>query len=90
MWGMTDSIASGAAPDSPVLSTRLDDSDPPWPQRPWVMAALCATAGLLFHACVDHGYGDPLDRWRMALATFIAVATLVFTLGMEILSLIHI
>lgn len=84
MWGMTDSIASGAAPDSPMLSTRLDDSDPPWPQRPWVMAALCATAGLLFHACVDHDYGDPLDRWRMALATFVAVATLVFTLGMEI------
>lgn len=81
---MIDANASAPAPDSPDLSTRLDDSDPAWPERPWVMAALCATAGLIVHACIDHDYDDPLARWRIALATFAAVAALVFTLGMEI------
>ena len=81
---MTETLASGPAPESPHLSHRLDESDAPWPQRSWVMAALCATAGLLFFLCIDHDYDDPLARWRMAAATFVAVAALVFTLGMEI------
>lgn len=80
---MTDAPATAPATDSPHPSSRLDASDPPWPQRPWVMAVLCATAGLLFFACIDHDYSASLAPWRMAAATFVAVSALVFTLGME-------
>jgi len=39
---MTDATAS----DSPRVSSHLDDSDPPWPLRPWIMAAICAAAAV--------------------------------------------
>jgi hypothetical protein len=79
---MTD-ITAPAAPDSPRVSARLDDSDPPWPLRPWIMAAICAVAGLAFHLLIDHHYDDALAHWRSALATGIAAATVVFVLGVE-------
>lgn len=75
---MTDT-PTAAAPDS----SRLDDSDPPWPLRPWIMAAMCAVAGFLFYLAVDHDYSAPLERWRSAAATFVAVSTIVFVLGVE-------
>ncbi|WP_338424830.1 DUF4153 domain-containing protein [Sphingopyxis kveilinensis] len=85
---MTDAAATGAAADSPSIqprpSARLDDSDPPWPLRPWIMAAICATAGLIFYLLVDHRYQDALAPWRSALAAAVAVATLVFALGVEL------
>ena len=81
MWGMTDAPATGPAADSPRVSARLDDNDPPWPLRPWIMAAICAAAGLAFHALVDHHYEDALAQWRSALATAVAVAAVVFVLG---------
>lgn len=88
MWGMTDAPASTAPADSPHhpshMSARLDDNDPPWPLRPWIMAAICAAAGLAFHALVDQDYGDALAAWRSALATFVAVAAVVFVLGVEL------
>ena len=38
---MTDAAATVSAPDSaPPVSARLDDNDPPWPLRPWIMAAI--------------------------------------------------
>ncbi len=84
---MTDAVAAGAAADSPLrpshVSARLDDSDPPWPLRPWIMAAICAAAGLAFHLLIDHHYDDALAHWRSALATGIAAATVVFVLGVE-------
>lgn len=83
MWGMTDAPASPPVSDSPRPSSRLDDSDPPWSLRPWIMAAICAAAGLVFHLLVDHSYDDALAPWRSALATAVAVATLVFVLGVE-------
>lgn len=79
---MTDTKVPAAA-DSPRLSARLDDSDPPWPLRPWIMAAICAAAGLAFHLLVSHPYDDPLSHWRSALATAVAVAAVVFVLGVE-------
>lgn len=84
MWGMTDAPATGTAADSPRVSARLDDNDPPWPLRPWIMAALCAAAGLAFHALVDHNYEDALAQWRSALATAVAVSAVVFVLGVEL------
>lgn len=80
---MTDTTAS-AATDSPRVSARLDDSDPPWPLRPWIMAAICAAAGLAFHLLIDHHYEDALAHWRSALAAGIAAATVVFVLGVEL------
>lgn len=81
---MTDAQASGPAPDSPRLSHRLDDSDPPWPMRPWIMAAICALAGLVFHLTLDWRYATNLDPGRNAFAAFITVSTLVFVLGVEL------
>ncbi len=85
---MTDAAATGAPADSPRIlsgaSARLDDSDPPWPLRPWIMAAICAAAGLAFHLLIDHHYDDALAHWRSALATGVAAATVVFVLGVEL------
>lgn len=80
---MTDITASSAS-DSPGPSARLDDSDPPWPLRPWIMAAICSAAGLAFHVLISHPYDDPLSQWRSALATAVAVAAVVFVLGVEL------
>ena len=84
MWGMTDTQASGPAPESPHLSHRLDESDAPWPLRPWIMAAICAVAGLAFHLTIDWRYAPNHDPVANALAAFITVSTLVFVLGVEL------
>jgi len=84
---MTDATAP-AAPDSSArsssLSARLDENDLPWPLRPWIMAAICAAAGLAFHLLIDHDYDDALSHWRSALATGVAVAAVAFVLGVEL------
>ena len=80
---MTDT-ATPIAADSPSISARLDDSDAPWPLRPWIMAAICAVAGLAFHALVDHHYDDALAQWRSALAAAVAVTAVVFVRGVEL------
>ncbi|ALH79707.1 hypothetical protein AN936_04825 [Sphingopyxis macrogoltabida] len=83
--GMTDAPASTPAPDSPRLaSVRLDENDAPWPLRPWIMAAIGALAGLLFHMLVDRQYVAEPAPLLDALAAFIAVSTVVFLLGVEI------
>ncbi len=84
MWCMTDAPASTTRADSPRSSARLDDNDPPWPLRPWIMAAICTVAGLAFHLLIDHHYDDALAHWRSALATAVAVTTVVFVLGVEL------
>ena len=85
---MTDAPATGAAADSFPQSTgssaRLDDNDPPWPLRPWIMAAICAVAGLLFHMLVDRQYVAEPAPLLDALAAFVAIATIVFVLGVEL------
>ncbi len=84
---MTDTNAPAApdsSPRSPGVSARLDDNDLPWPLRPWIMAAICAIAGLSFHLLIDHSYDDVLADWRSALATAVAVAAVVFVLGVEL------
>ncbi|WP_447755646.1 DUF4153 domain-containing protein [Sphingopyxis fribergensis] len=81
---MTEAAATGPAADSSRLSARLDDNDPPWPLRPWIMAAICAVAGLAFHLLIAHPYDDALSDGRSALATGVAAATVVFVLGVEL------
>ena len=66
------------------MTERLDENTESWPIRPWVMAAICAAAGLAFHFLTDHHYSDPpLPVWQQAAATFVAIATLSFVLTFE-------
>ena len=84
MWGMTDAPATPSTRESPrPVSARLDAGDAPWPPRPWIMAAICAVAGLAFHHLVDRIWDAPAAPGRNALAAFVAVATIVFVLGVE-------
>ena len=81
---MTDA-SSSIAPDSPLpVSARLNDSDPPWPLRPWIMAAICAVAGFLFHMLVDRQYVAEPAPLLDGLAAFVAISTIVFVLGVEL------
>lgn len=70
---------NGAAPGLAAL--RHDANDLPWPHRPWIMAALCAVAGIIFFLLVDDGDQSPL---RQALGVFVAVATIAFVLTVEL------
>ncbi|WP_245836421.1 DUF4153 domain-containing protein [Sphingopyxis indica] len=87
---MTDAPATPPAPESPrsvparPVSARLDAADAPWPLRPWIMAAICAVAGLIFHHLIDRAWDAPDAPGRNALAAFVAVATIVFVLGVEL------
>jgi len=85
MWGMNEASATPPAPESPrSVSARLDDNDAPWPLRPWIMAAICAVAGLIFHLLIDRTYDAPRAPGRDALAAFVAIAAVVFVLGAEL------
>jgi hypothetical protein len=84
---MTDSTAPAAADSSASsssVSARLDDNDPPWPLRPWIMAAICAVAGLAIHMFVDRQYVAEPAPLLDALAAFVAIGTTVFVLGVEL------
>lgn len=81
---MTDATAPAAADSAPPLSARLDDSDPPWPLRPWIMAAIGAFAGLAFYLIFQIGdYAAYVEPWRSALMTFVVASALAFVLGVE-------
>ena len=59
---------------------RLDERDLPWPQRPWLMALLCALAGLVFWWLVDDG---DAARGPASAASGLAVATIALVLTIE-------
>ena len=40
------------------MSERYDERDADWPLRPWIMAAICAVAGLLFETARRHRSDD--------------------------------
>jgi hypothetical protein len=62
---------------------RFDEQDRDWPQRPWVMAAISAVGGLIFHSLTDHHYPDTVPALRQAEATFVAIATVSFVMTAE-------
>lgn len=64
-------------------STRANSDDEPWPLRPWIMAAICATAGLAFWLLVEHVDETRATSWRVVGASFVAVASLSFVLTVE-------
>lgn len=61
---------------------RQDNADA-WPLRPWLMAAICAVAGLIFHWLTDHRYPAGITPERQAAATFVAIASVAFVLTVE-------
>ena len=65
------------------MAERIDAEADEWPLRPWLMAALCAAAGLIFYLLTDHEYGETLSNERQALATFVAVAAVSFVVTIE-------
>lgn len=65
------------------MNLRQDTTTDDWPLRPWIMAAICAAAGLLFHLLTDHSYAEPLAPLRQAGATFVAIAAISFGLTVE-------
>ncbi|HKX92147.1 MAG TPA: DUF4153 domain-containing protein [Sphingomicrobium sp.] len=66
------------------MSERLDERTDAWPLRPWIMAGICALAGLIFHSLVDYHYDDPpITPWRQAGATFVAIAAVSFVMTVE-------
>ena len=66
-----------------TASERADSRDEPWPLRPWIMALLCAVAGLAFYLLVDKVDATRATSWRVVGASFVAVATLSFVLTVE-------
>jgi hypothetical protein len=65
------------------MSERIDAQTREWPMRPWIMAALCALAGIVFHWLIDHNYPDTVPSGRQAAATFVAIAATAFVLTVE-------
>lgn len=65
------------------IGERIDERDQPWPWRPWAMAALCAVMGWIFWQLIEPLSAGATIPWRAALATGVAVATIIFTLGVE-------
>ena len=66
------------------MNDRLDEGAEPWPLRPWLMAGICAAAGLGFHFLTHHHYSDPpIAAWRQAAATLVAIAAISFVLTVE-------
>lgn len=66
-----------------TTSTRANSNDEPWPLRPWIMAAICAAAGLAFWLLVEHVDATRATSWRVVGASFVAVASLSFVLTVE-------
>jgi len=65
------------------MSERFDTRDAAWPQRPWIMAAICAVAGLFFDLLVDFSTNAAATPLRQAAAAFIAVAAVSFVITVE-------
>ncbi len=65
------------------MSERFDQRDAAWPPRPWIMAAICATAGLLFNLLTDLSSNLAPSPLRQAGATLVAVAAVSFVLTVE-------
>ena len=69
------------------MSLRQEQDQADWPLRPWIMAAIASTAGLVFHLLIDFdlpAQADPIPAWKQAAATFVAIATVSFVLTVEL------
>ena len=65
------------------MSERFDTRDAAWPLRPWIMAAICAVAGLVFDLLVDFSTNAAPPPLRQAAAAFVAIAAVSFVMTVE-------
>ena len=65
------------------MGDRFDTSDAAWPVRPWIMAAICAVAGLVLDLLVDFSTSAAVHPLRQAGAAFVAVAAVSFVMVVE-------
>ena len=65
------------------MSERFDTRDVAWPLRPWIMAAICAVAGLVFSQLVDFSSNAAASPLRPAAAAFVAIAAISFVITVE-------
>jgi hypothetical protein len=65
------------------MSERFDTRDAAWPLRPWIMAAICAVAGLLFDLLVDFSANVDATPPRQAAAAFVVIAAVSFVITVE-------
>ena len=65
------------------MTMRQDAGTEDWPLRPWIMAAICAVAGLTFSQLIDFSYEEQVSPLREAAATFVAVTAIAFVMTVE-------
>ena len=65
------------------MTERLDAQTEAWPLRPWLMAAICAVAGLIFHWLTDYRFPATVPVEQQAAATFVAIAAVAFVITVE-------
>ena len=65
------------------MSERYDTRDADWPLRPWIMAAICAVAGLLFQLLADSNSPAAVSAVRQAGASVVAIAAISFVITAE-------
>ena len=65
------------------MAERLDTQAEEWLLRPWIMAAIGAVGGLIFHFLVHEVTRVTLSAEKQAAATFVAVATMSFIVTVE-------
>ena len=67
-----------------MRNERHDAETADWPLRPWILAGVCAVAGLIFQKLTGRlFYAQATEAWREALATAVAVAALSFSITVE-------
>jgi hypothetical protein len=68
------------------VTERFDAEDRDWPQRPWIMAAIGAAAGLAIFFLTDRSgdYSTPFPVWRQVATAFTIVAAVSFLLTVEL------
>ena len=65
------------------MSNRTDKRDVDWPLRPWLMAAICAAAGLVLNLLTDVTHPATPSAARQAGATFVVIAAVSFVMTVE-------
>jgi hypothetical protein len=64
------------------MNVRQDEREA-WPARPWIIAGLCALAGLLFDLLIDFPDTSSPQPLREATAAFVMVSALSFVITVE-------
>jgi hypothetical protein len=67
-----------------MRNERHDAETADWPLRPWILATVCAVAGLIFQKLTGRLFNaQATEAWSEAFATAVAVAALSFSITVE-------